>query len=88
MKRPRWRVSQAVGVALGALIFEVIRRRLRSDTWDYGHAETASGDLADPTVVAVTFSREGFRAVSGSAEAAGMGASQFIREAALARARK
>ena len=88
MQRPGWRVSQAVGVVLGALLFDVVRRRLRADTWDYGCAETVSGDRADRAVVAVTFSQEDFRAVSRSAEAAGTDPSRFIRDAALARARE
>ena len=88
MKRPRWSIPQAVGVALGVLVFDVIRRQLRADTWDYGRAETASGDRADRTVVAVTFSPDELRAVSRNAEAAGTGTAQFIRDAALARVRE
>lgn len=87
MNQPGRRVSQAVGVALGALIFEVVRRQLRADTWDYGPAEAGSEDVADRTVVAVWFTPEEFQAVSRSAEAAGTGASQFVHDAALARAR-
>lgn len=88
MNQPGRRVSQAVGVALGALILEVVRRRLRADTWDYGHAEARSGAWADRAVVAVTFSPDDFRAVSKSAEAVGTGASQFVHDAALARAQR
>ena len=88
MKRLGLSVSQVAGVALGALLFEAVRRRLRADTWDYGCAEATWGDRADRTVVPVTFSPEEFRAVSGRAGAAGTGAAQFIRDAALARARE
>ena len=88
MKPLRLSVWQAVGGALGVLLFEVIRRRFRADTWDYGCAEATSGDRADRTVVPVTFSREDFRAVSRTAEAVGTGTAQFIRDAALARARE
>ena len=84
--QPGRRVSQVVGVALGALLIEVIRRQFRADTWDYGLPDTGSGDLTDRAVVAVTFSQDDFRTVSRSAEVAGTGASQFIRDAALARA--
>ena len=85
MQRSR-SVSRVVGVALGTLLVEIIRRQFRADTWDYGHLETASGDRADRAVVAVTFSQDDFRTVSRGAEAAGSEASQFIRDAALARA--
>ena len=87
MTRPGVGLSRVVGVALGALLFEAIRRQLRSNAWDFGHAEAASGDQADRTVVAVTFSREEFRAVSATAEATGTRAAEFIHDAALARAR-
>ena len=86
MTRPGVRLSRVVGVALGALLFEAIRRRLHADTWDYGQLDAVSGDRADRTVVAVPFSGEDLRAVSGSAEAAGMSVSQFIHQAALAHA--
>ena len=86
MKRLGWGVSRAVGVALGALIFDVVRRRLRADTWDYGFPEAASGDRDGRTVVTVTFSRDDFRTVSRGAEAAGMPAPRYICDAALARA--
>ena len=86
MTRLPVRASQAVGLALGALLFEAIRRQLRADTWDYGRTEAASGDRAERTVVAVPFSRDELRAVSRSADAAGTAPSQFIHDAALARA--
>ena len=88
MQRTGLRASRAVGPALGALIFEAIRRRLRADTWDYGRAEVALGDRVNRTVVPVTFGPGEFRAVATSAAAAGVGTAQFIREAALARARE
>ncbi len=45
MKQLRLRVSQVVGLALGILLFDVVRRRLRSDTWDYGHTTSDAGTL-------------------------------------------
>ncbi len=80
------RGSRVVGVALGALIFEIVRRQFRADTWDYACLETAPGDGTGGTSVAVTFSEDDLRTVSRGAEAAGMEAAQFIRDAAVARA--
>ena len=80
------RGSQVVGVALGTLIFEIVRRQFRADTWDYGCLETAPGDGTGGTSVAVAFSEDDLRTVSRGAEVAGTETSQFIRDAALARA--
>ena len=79
------RVSQVAGVVLGALLLEVIRRQLRADTWDYGCPAAATGDPQD-RVVAVPFTPGDFLTVSEGAEGAGVETSQFIRDAALARA--
>ena len=67
MQQPRLSVSQAVGVVLGVVIFEAIRRQLRADTWDYGQPGTASGEPANRTAASASLDREGAGAASESA---------------------
>ena len=88
MQRYGRSVSRVVGLALGAVLFEAVRRQLRADTWDYGHAEAPVEHQGDRVVVPVTLSSDELDAVARRAEASGTSAAQFIRDAALARARQ
>lgn len=59
----------------------------REDEWDFEHAERQHAPRGARAVVSVSFKSQDFARVTAAAREGGQPTSQFIREAALARAR-